>query len=220
MHIPDGFVSPATWIATTVIAIPLLIKAVKKTREVMSDNASSFSIISTLTAFSFVLMMFNIPIPGGTSGHAVGAGMLAILFGPWVGALSISLVLFIQAIIFGDGGLTTFGLNSIAMGFGGSFSAYFAYKFLSNKLNDNIALFFAGWFSIVAASVIVAAMLGLQPLIATSADGQPLYFPFGLEVTIPAVVGSHMLAFGFIEGIVTMFVVQFVRKTNSVEAIA
>ena len=220
MHIPDGFVSPATWIATTVIAIPLWTIAMRKTRQTMTDSATAFSTISTITAFCFVLMMFNIPIPGGTSGHAVGTAMLTILFGPWVAALSVSLVLFIQALVFGDGGLTTLGLNSLSMGFIGAFSAYLAYKILHNRVNENVALFLTGWFSIVCASMVAAVALGIQPLIAVSATGQPLYFPFGLSVTIPAIVGSHALAFGLVDGIVTALVVGFVRKTYPKGALA
>ncbi len=213
MHIPDGFVSPSTWISATVVALPLLVVAYKKTRQTMEDDINTFSIISTLTAFCFVLMMFNIPIPGGTSGHALGAALLSILYGPWVGALSVSLVLFIQALVFGDGGLTTFGLNALCMAFGGSFAAYYAYKFLNSKINDKAALFISGWFSMVVASLFVALSLGIQPLLGVGVDAHPLYFPFGLNVTLPAIVGSHILAFGLIDGVVTTLVVSFIKKT-------
>lgn len=213
MHIPDGFVSPATWISATVITLPLLAIAYKKTRQTMEDDISTFSIISTLTAFCFVLMMFNIPIPGGTSGHALGAALLSVLYGPWVGALSVSLVLFIQALVFGDGGLTTFGLNALCMAFGGSFSAYFIYTILNGKINNKAALFISGWFSMVVASLMVAVALGVQPLLGSGADGHSLYFPFGLSVTLPSIVGSHILAFGLIDGIVTTLVVSFIKKT-------
>ena len=210
MHIPDGFLSPSTYIPATVIALPLLIKAFKKTKEAINDE--SFAFLSSLTAFSFVIMMFNIPIPGGTSGHAIGAAILAILFGPWVAAFSISLTLFIQALIFGDGGLSVFAVNSLAMGFAASFVGYYVHLLLKNRVNNNVALFISGWSGIVSASVIVAVALGIQPLLGVDAAGHPIYFPFGLSVTIPAVVGSHILFFGVVEGVATMLVVRFIEK--------
>ncbi|ADR34700.1 cobalamin (vitamin B12) biosynthesis CbiM protein [Sulfuricurvum kujiense DSM 16994] len=210
MHIPDGFISPLTYIPATVAAIPLLVVAFKKTKEAINDE--SFALLSSLTAFSFVVMMFNIPIPGGTSGHAIGAAILAILFGPWVAAFCLSLTLFIQALIFGDGGLSVFAINSLAMGFVASFSAFYVHKLLKNRMNNTIALFLTGWSSIVFASVVVAVALGIQPLLGVDSAGHPIYFPFGLEVTIPAVVGSHLLFFGVVEGFATMLVMRFLEK--------
>jgi len=216
MHIPDGFISPLTYIPATIAVIPLLVVAFKKTKEAINDE--SFAFLSSLTAFSFVVMMFNIPIPGGTSGHAIGAAILAILFGPWVAAFCLSLTLFIQALIFGDGGLSVFAINSLAMGFVASFSAFYVHKLFKNRVNDAVALFLSGWSSIVLASIVVAVALGIQPLLGVDAAGHPIYFPFGLEVTIPAVVGSHMLFFGVVEGFATMLVMRFIEKITSKSA--
>lgn len=221
MHIPDGFLSPLTYIPATIAVIPLLVVAWKKTKEAITDE--SFAFLSSLTAFSFVIMMFNIPIPGGTSGHAIGAAILAILFGPWVGAFCISLTLFIQALVFGDGGLSVFALNSLAMGFVASFVAFYLHKVLDGRIKKSVVLFVAGWSGIVAASVVIAVVLGVQPLLGIDAAGHPIYFPFGLNVTIPAIVGSHVLFFGVAEGIATMLVLRFIEKiknTNSTKEVA
>lgn len=216
MHIPDGFISPLTYLPATVIAIPLLIVAFKKTKEAINDE--SFAFLSSLTAFSFVIMMFNIPIPGGTSGHAIGAAILAILFGPWVAAFCLSLTLLIQALVFGDGGLSVFAINSLAMGFTASFSAFYVHKLLKNRLNNNIVLFLSGWSGIVLASVVVAVALGIQPFFGVDGAGHPIYFPFDLSVTMPAVVGSHALFFGMVEGFATMLVVRFMEKIKNQSA--
>ncbi|MDD2369017.1 MAG: cobalt transporter CbiM [Sulfuricurvum sp.] len=213
MHIPDGFISPSTYLPATVAAIPLLMIAFKKTKEAINDE--SFAFLSSLTAFSFVIMMFNIPIPGGTSGHAIGAAILAIMFGPWVAAFCISLTLFIQALVFGDGGLSVFAINSLAMGFVASFAAFYVHKLLNNRLNNSIVLFLSGWSGIVAASFVVAVALGIQPLLGVDSVGHPIYFPFGLNVTIPAVVGSHVLFFGVVEGFATMLVMKFIAKISN-----
>jgi len=215
MHIPDGFVSPITYISATAIAIPLIAYAYKKTKEALTDE--SFALLSSLTAFSFVIMMFNIPIPGGTSGHAVGMGILAILFGPWVAAFCVSITLFIQALVFADGGITVFAVNSIAMGFAGAFGSYAVYKLLDGRVNEKAVLFVSGWVGIVVASVVVATVLGIQPMMGLDEQGRPLYFPFALDVTIPAVVGSHALFFGIVEGIATVLVVSFIKKLSIIK---
>jgi cobalt/nickel transport system permease protein len=209
MHIPDGYISPATVITTYAIALPLWAKAFSELKKNLDEE--SLPLLSSLSALSFIIMMFNIPIPGGTSGHALGVALLAIVFGPWIASLALSVVLFIQALVFGDGGISAFALNSLAMGFGGAFSASFLYEKLKQK---NYSVFLAGWISAVASSFVVALVLGIQPLIAVS-DGKPLYFPFDLSVTIPALVGSHMVFFGVVEGIFTKIAYGVLEKIDS-----
>src|SRR5512142_2005625 len=82
MHIPDGYLSPVTSLIMFLLVFPFWVIGVRKVRETM--NARSVPLIALLAAFSFVIMMFNIPLPGGTSGHAVGASLAAIILGPEV----------------------------------------------------------------------------------------------------------------------------------------
>lgn len=208
MHIPDGYLSPLTCIVTYAIALPLWVIAFRKLKEQLSET--TLPLIASLSALSFIIMMFNIPIPGGTSGHAVGAGLIAILFGPWVASLCISLVLFIQALVFADGGVTTFGANALLMAFASSFVTYYVYTWLKDK---SFAPYVSGWAGIVASSVVLSIFLGLQPLIATL-DGQPLYFPFDFSLTFPTVVGSHILFFGVVEGIFTGIAYAYIIKNK------
>lgn len=212
MHIPDGYLSPPTYIATYAVMSPLFIYGLKKAKKDLTEE--SIPLLSALTALSFLVMMLNIPIPGGTSGHVIGAAVIAILFNPWIAFLSISLVLIIQAFIFGDGGITALAVNSFAMGFVSAFTGNYVYRLLKKIINEKAALFLSGWSSIVAAAIIIAVVLGIQPLIASDSLGNPLYFPFGLEVTIPAIVGSHIIYFGIAEGIYTLIVIKFMKKIN------
>ena len=209
MHIPDGYLSPEVYIPAYISIIPLFKIALNKAKQKL--NEEMLPMLSSLTALSFIIMMFNIPIPGGTSGHVIGAAVISIMFGPWIGFLSTSLVLLIQAIIFGDGGITSYPINVLAMGFTASFVSYYIYYLLRNKLNKSTVLFFSGWSSIVAASVVVAFFLGIQPLIASDSLGHPLFFPFGLSITLPALVGSHMLFFGIAEGIYTVIAIKTIE---------
>ena len=122
MHIADGYLSPVTVAVSYAVAVPLWVYGFKKLKEKL--NEETLPVIGALAALSFVIMMFNVPVPGGTSGHAVGAALISILFGPWVGFVSVSLVLLIQSIVFGDGGISAWAVNSFAMGFVGSFVGY------------------------------------------------------------------------------------------------
>jgi len=212
MHIPDGYLSPATYITSYAVAIPLFAYGIKKVKENLNDKTLPF--ISSLTALSFLIMMINVPVPGGTSGHAIGAAAISVILNPWIGFISLSLVLLIQAVIFGDGGITSWAVNSLSMGFAASFTAYFSYRALSG-LNKGFALFFSGWLSAVVSSFVIALFLGIQPLIAHTPDGKPLFFPFGLEITIPALVISHVIYFGVVEGTYTFIVGRFVEKTKN-----
>ncbi len=208
MHIPDGYLSPITCIATYAAALPLWVIAFKKLKEEL--NETTLPLIASLSALSFIIMMFNIPIPGGTSGHAVGASLIAILFGPWVASVCISLVLLIQALVFGDGGITTLGANTLVMAFAASFSSYYIFNIFKQKA---FASFLSGWVGVVCASIVLSLFLGVQPLIAT-ADGQPLYFPFDFALTFSAVVGSHALFFGVVEGIFTAIAYRYIVKNR------
>ncbi len=213
MHIPDGFLSPVVYTPLLAAEAGILYYGFKKTLELVRDE-NVIPFLASISAFSFVIMMFNVPIPGGTSGHAVGCAILALLFGPWVATFSISIVLLLQALLFGDGGILTFGANAIAMGFVGAFAAHLSAKFVSKFANERITWFVAGYISIVAASIVVAVLLGIEPIFFVDESNKPMFFPLGLNMTIPAVVGSHVLFFGVLEGVVTVGALALLKKVN------
>ncbi|NPA57694.1 MAG: cobalamin biosynthesis protein CbiM [Aquificae bacterium] len=208
MHIPDGFISPKAYVPAYVIAGGLWIYGFKQLKSRLDEKTLPF--IAVITAFSFAVSLLAVPLPGGTSGHPVGVGMLSVIFGYWIAFISLSLVFFLQAVLLGDGGITTLPINALSMGFAGGLTAHIVYR-LTRRINERIGLFIAGWFSVVVASLIVAFILGIQPVIDHSPDGKPLFFPFGLEITLPAVVIPHTLI-GIIEGIMTVIGVEAYRS--------
>jgi cobalt/nickel transport system permease protein len=119
-------------------------------------------------------------------------------------------VLLLQALLLGAGGVTSMPVNALAMGLVGAAAARAAYHLL-RPLHEASALVTAGWLSVNASAFVVAVALGLQPLIAHSADGRPLFFPFGPSITLPAVMVPHA-AIGLGEGVLTLLVVRFVRR--------
>jgi len=207
MHIPDGYLSPATVAVSYAVMIPLWAYGFRKLKEKL--NEETLPLIGALSALSFIIMMFNVPVPGGTSGHAIGTTILAILFGPWVAFVSVSFVLLIQAVVFGDGGISTWAVNAFDMAFIAAFAGYYTFKFLKDK--TKFAPFIAGYIGISLAALSDAVILGIQPLF-WSANGHPLYFPFDLKVTIPAMMIAHLGVFGVIEGVFTQIVYSFIKN--------
>jgi cobalt/nickel transport system permease protein len=204
MHIPDGFIAPQVYLPTYAAAGGLWLVGLRKLKSRLREE--TIPRLAVTTALAFVLMMIAIPWPGGTSVHASGVGLLAILFGPWVAFMATSLVLLMQALVFGAGGITALPVNALAMGLAGGAAGWTAYRLL-RRWREAPALIAAGWCSVVVPAVVVAVVLGVQPLVARAADGSPLFFPFGLEVTLPAVVLPH-LALGVGEGLLTLVVVR------------
>ena len=131
MHIPDGYLSPQTYLPLYGITIPILAIAARKVKKTLRSR--HVPLLALGAAFSFVIMMFNVPVPGGTSGHAVGAVIVAILLGPWAACVAVSIAIIIQAFLFGDGGLTAIGANCFNMAVVMPFVGYYSYKIIAGN---------------------------------------------------------------------------------------
>ncbi len=215
MHIPDGYLGPITCAAGYAAMVPVWAIASRKVNR--SLQARQVPLLAVGAAFSFVIMMFNVPIPGGSTGHAVGAALAAILLGPWAACLAITVALVIQALLFGDGGISAVGANCFNMAFVMPFVAYGVYRLVSGgsavtSKRRMIAAGIAGYISLVVASAFAGIEFGIQPLMHTTASGQALYCPYGLGIAVPAMVGEHLLIFGWVEFIVTALVVKFLQS--------
>jgi cobalt/nickel transport system permease protein len=216
MHIPDGYLSPQTYIPLFGAFVSVAAIAVKKVRNEVS--ARNIPYLGMAAAFSFIIMMFNLPIPGGTTGHAVGSAVIAILFGPWAATIAVSVALIIQALIFGDGGITAIGANCVNMALFMPFAAYYIFKIFTsgtpNKTRVSVAAFISGYLSLVLAAILTAVEFGIQPLIASDADGKALYCPYDLSIAIPAMAIEHLLLFGIVEGIITALIVSYFLRNE------
>ncbi|MFA6357869.1 MAG: cobalt transporter CbiM [Candidatus Omnitrophota bacterium] len=218
MHIPDGYLGPLTCGFFYAVMLPIWTIASKIVQKALS--VKQVPMLAIGAAFSFVIMMFNVPIPGGTTGHAVGGVIVAILLGPWAACIAITVALVIQALLFGDGGITAIGANCFNMAFVLPFAGYYIYKMISynsavSSKRIVIAAGIAGYLAINLAALFAGIEFGLQPLLHHTANGQTLYCPYGLNVAVSAMVGEHLLIFGWVEGIVTALVVKYLQKHES-----
>jgi len=218
MHIPDGYLSPATAGTMYAVAAPFWYVATTSVRQALTGR--TVPVLALFAAFSFVLMMFNIPLPGGTTGHAVGGTLLAIVLGPWAAIIGISVVLGIQALFFGDGGLIAFGANCFNMAIVLPLVGYFIYRVISSNSEATstrrlVAAVLASYIALVAAAFVAAVEFGLQPHFFHTADGTPLYCPYGLDEALPAMMGGHLLIAGPVEALTTGLVFAYLQRTHS-----
>lgn len=214
MHIPDIMLSPSTSVAATVAMLPIWTLAARRVRSTLGMR--QIPLLSLGAAFCFTVMMFNIPALGGTTAHPVAGTLLAILLGPWAAVIGISVALTIQAIYFGDGGLLALGANCFTMAFALPFVGYSIYRLLAIRLPASSAAravtgAIGAYIGVNAAAALVGVLLGIQPLLFHEPNGHALYFPFGLRITLPAMLSTHLLIAGPAEAVVTWLAVRYLQ---------
>lgn len=212
MHIPDGMLSPTTCAAAGAVMLPVWGTAARRARQAL--NSRQVPLLAALAAFSFTIMMFNVPVVGGTTVHAVGGTLLAIALGPWAAVIGVTVALAIQALLFADGGLLTFGANAMAMAFVGPFVGFALYRLLAgdspfDSKRRALAAGIGAYGGLNASALLVALLLGIQPHLFRGGDGRPLYFPLDFSATLPGMLLPHLLVAGVLEGIVTAAGVRY-----------
>lgn len=205
MHIPDGFLSPQITLPAYAVSAPLWAWAAR--RHFGRAAAESLPVIGSLTALAFVIQTIMIPVPGGTSTHLVGVTLLALLYHPLVAFVCESLVLLVQALFFGAGGITVLGVNALAMGLLGPLAGWLVWNAL-RRMNEKAAVFAAAYVSMQVATLFVTGALGLQHVLSER------YFPMPLAVVLPAMMIPSLTAAGLAEGAFTVFALSLLRKAN------
>jgi cobalt/nickel transport system permease protein len=217
MHIPDGYLGPQTYAVLDAAIVPIWAVAAAKVKKTLKTK--QVPLMALGAAFSFVIMMFNVPVIGGSTGHAVGATLIAIVLGPWAACISVSIALVIQALAFGDGGITAIGANVFNMAVVMPFVGYYVYRLIAGEGSVTgrrvLAAGIASYVAIVVAAIFAGVEFGIQPLIAHTATGQPLYAPYPLKVAVPAMALEHLLFFGWVEAFVTAGVVAALARSDS-----
>jgi cobalt/nickel transport system permease protein len=217
MHIPDGYLSPATCTALYASSAPFWYVAMQRVKKTLHTRL--VPLLSLFAAFSFVIMMFNLPLPGGTTGHAVGIGLATVVLGPWAAMLAVSVAIVIQALFFGDGGITAIGANCFNMAIVGALVSYAVYRMLAGRsailsFRRVVSAGLAGYAAINVSALLAAIEFGIQPLLYRDAAGAPLYCPYPLSVAIPAMMLGHLTIAGLAELVVSAGVVAFIQKSD------
>ena len=217
MHIPDGYIGPQTYAPAYGIMAVVWAAVSARLKKTLSDR--QIPLLALGSAFTFVVMMFNVPLPGGTTGHAVGAVLVAILLGPSAACVAVTIALVVQALLFGDGGITAIGANCFNMAFVMPFVGFGVYALLrgtsgrSSRMRP-FAAAAAAYVGLNAAAFCLAVELGIQPAIAHDAAGRALYAPFPLGVTLPVIMVENLLLPGVVEALVTGLAVAYLQKAE------
>ncbi|AFM39284.1 ABC-type Co2+ transport system, permease component [Desulfosporosinus acidiphilus SJ4] len=217
MHIPDGYLSPQTDAILGLTSAIAAAGAAYKTAHTL--RAKYIPMLSIGAAFSFTIMMFNVPIPDGTTAHAVGGSLLAVLLGPWAAMISVSIALIIQALFFGDGGILALGANIMNMAVVLPFVSYGIYRLIAGRSSLGskrqwIGAALAGYIGLSAAALCAGIEFGLQPILFHAANGTPLYSPYSLNIAVPAMLFAHLTVAGPVEGLVSALVLTYLQRTN------
>jgi len=201
MHIPDGFFPLSLAVIFWIIALVFIMLSLRWARRELSED--KIPLVAVLAAGIFAIQTLNMAlpiaiIPGGVSGHVVGAALAAIVLGsPYAAIFIITLVVVLQGIFFGDGGITSMGANIITMGVLGGFLGFYTYKSVNNLFHNRFcAAFIAGWVSLFIPAIVCAVMLAI-------AGTLPL--TFGLVT-----MGVYHAIIGVIEGGVTAFALSLI----------
>ena len=200
MHIPDSFMPLSQAIIYWVIALPFIIMSMKWAKNELDEM--KVPVLAALAAGIFAIQAMNIPIGMGTSGHMVGAVLVAIVFGsPWAGVLVLTLVLLVQGFAFGDGGITTMGANILNMGIISGFVGYYTYVALRKSTGTSIAAFGGAWLGLFISAIVCAVQMWLA----------------GTFPLVPGLIamGTYHLIIGFIgEGLITAVVITAIAKSR------
>jgi cobalamin biosynthesis protein CbiM len=205
MHIPDGFIDIPTSAAFAAVAAVGVAASLKGAAKSLDEKTAP---LAGLTAtFIFAVQMLNFPVAAGTSGHLFGSVLAAVLVGPYVATLALSVVLLLQALLFADGGLTAAGLNVFNLSLVGVWVGYGAFLLVKkilpkNKPSITTAAAIAGFISVPA------AVMGFVLQYAVGANST-----FSVTAVFTGMMSAHVLI-GIGEAVITAFSVTAVMASR------
>ncbi|HEX7431178.1 MAG TPA: cobalt transporter CbiM, partial [Candidatus Limnocylindrales bacterium] len=216
MHIPDGYLAPAVSLALAIPTVPAWALASRQVKKVLNNR--TVPLLAIFSALSFTIMMFNVPVPGGTTAHGVGGTLIAVVLGPWAAVIAVSTALILQALFFGDGGVLAIFANCLNMGIILPFVGYAAYRVLAAgspilSTRRAVAAGIGAYAGITVAALAVGIELGIEPLL-FSQNGHALYSPYGLREAVPAMLAAHAFGASIVEGLITGLGVAYLQRSH------
>lgn len=205
MHVPDGFINAPVSAAAGVVAVAGIAVALRQSRRELDDRTAPMA--GLVAVFIFAVQMLNFPVGAGTSGHLMGGALAAILVGPWTGALAVSVVVIIQALMFADGGLSALGLNVVNIAFVTVLVAWPVFRALARVLPRSRGAWIGAAFTAAFLSVPASALaFSLEYALGGNAT-------FDTGTVLAAMVGTHVVI-GLGEGLITALTVGAVMAVR------
>jgi cobalt/nickel transport system permease protein len=216
VHIPDGYLAPAVSMALAVPTIPVWAVATQRVKRVLNNR--TVPLLAIFSALSFTIMMFNVPVPGGTTAHGVGGTLIAVVLGPWAAVIAVSTALILQALFFGDGGVLAIFANCLNMGIVLPFVGYATYRLLAAgspvlSTRRAVAAGIGAYTGITVAALAVGIELGIEPAL-FSQNGRALYSPYGLSEAIPVMLAAHAFGASIVEALITGLGVAYLQRRH------
>lgn len=208
LHIQNGVLNGPVSIGFAILAAVAFAYSVRRARGDLDDRLAPMA--GLVAAFIFAVQMLNFPVLPGVSGHLLGGALAAILVGPWVGVLCVSVVLIVQALVFADGGVTALGPNITNMAVVGTAAAYALIALLLRVLPRTPAGLALTTFVASVVSVVAAA---LAFVVQYALGGTTRLETFGLGDVLATMAGTHALI-GIGEGLIAAVTVVTVAKTR------
>jgi cobalt/nickel transport system permease protein len=203
MHIPDGFLDPGVAAAAGAVSLGVVSYSLKRANDDLDERR--VPLLGVTAAFVFAVQMLNFPVAGGTSGHLLGAALAAILLGPWLACLVMTVVLTTQAFVFADGGISALGANVLNMGIIGALGVGFLMTWARHVLPRTRA----GFLATVAGGAWLAVMAGAAACaLELAASGT---VPLG--TVLPTMLGVHALI-GIGEAVITVAAISAVMASR------
>ena len=211
-----GISAPAVSLALAVPTVPVWAVATQKVKKVLNNR--TVPLLAIFSALSFTIMMFNVPVPGGTTAHAIGGTLIAVVLGPWAACIAVSTALILQALFFGDGGVLAIFANCLNMAIILPFVGYGTYRVLAVgapvlSTRRAVAAGIGSYVGITVAALAVGIELGIEPVL-FSQNGHALYSPYGLSEAIPAMVAAHAFGASIVEALVTGLGVAYLQRRH------
>ncbi len=199
MHIPDGLIPFEQSMVYLIVSLVILgIFFYYTSRK--TDMEKRLVITGVLTAITVVATSFTIPSPMGIPMHFFVIPLVVLILGPCNASLVSFLALLVQALVIGEGGITTLGVNVLDMGIILSAVVYFVHSLFSN-IDERLAIFLSTLCGILAATL---AQIIILVLANTTS----------LEVLLGSLLPYYLMV-GVIEGILTVVILEFISRMNS-----
>lgn len=204
MHIPDGLMDPMIFTFGWIVAFIIIAVSTRTVNKRLDKK--QIPLMATLAAGIFVAQMLNFPIGGGTTGHLVGAVLVAVLLGPYSAIIVITVILIIQCLLFGDGGITALGLNIFNMAIIGCLVGWYVYRLFPEK-HRLTGIFIASWMAVFLGSLAAAIELSLSYSISGGAYG------ITGTIAIPTMLIFHTFI-GIGEAIITTGLIAYLSQVS------
>ncbi len=199
MHISDGVLSE-TLAGQAILVGGALLALAGTMAGLRKMDYERVPRVAVLSATFFVASLIHVKF-GPTSAHLILNGLVGLILG-WAAFPAFLIALFLQAIFFGHGGLTTLGLNTFNFGFT-ALVCFYLFNRCVRRARSKAALLAAG-FAAGALAIVFAALLVAAELVITGEE-------FGLIAN--GVFIAH-LPIGIVEGLVTAAAVAFLRQVR------